>query len=138
MMVGGETCDDGNRQSGDGCSAACLKEPTTLVCGDGVVSGAEECDDGPRNGTADDPCGPDCMLWHFCGDGVVDLGEACDLGTAMNVAVYGTSGCTPDCQGPHYCGDGIVDTDEGEQCDLGANNGRMFEPCDELCKILIQ
>ena len=52
-----ETCDDGNRTGGDGCSPDCKTEtdwicPTpgspclyTVVCGDGLVAGAETCDD---------------------------------------------------------------------------------------------
>src|SRR5690606_31169317 len=39
----GEQCDDGNALSGDGCSNACVTE---LRCGDGVIGGAEQCDDG--------------------------------------------------------------------------------------------
>src|SRR5207342_2703172 len=47
-----ETCDDGNQQSGDGCSANCQTETdwicpepgqpctSTVKCGDGVISGA--------------------------------------------------------------------------------------------------
>ena len=42
----------------------------------------------------------------------------------MNTMTYGTmGGCAPGCQFPHFCGDGNVDEAEGEQCDLGTNNG---------------
>ena len=45
IINGGETCDDGNTKSGDGCTATCQKN----VCGDGVVwTGKEECDDGNK------------------------------------------------------------------------------------------
>jgi cysteine-rich repeat protein len=30
---GGESCDDGNDNNGDGCSAKCIEE----TCGDGIV-----------------------------------------------------------------------------------------------------
>jgi cysteine-rich repeat protein len=52
----GETCDDGNIDSGDGCSEECLIEG---VCGNGVIDAGEECDDGNLVDT--DGCG-DCSL----------------------------------------------------------------------------
>ena len=63
--------------------------------------------------------------------------EECDLGTAMNTSSYGSSGCTPGCKKPHYCGDGIVDANEGEQCDLGANNGATGSCCNAKCQASI-
>jgi len=39
-VVGLETCDDGNAVAGDGCSEICLLEPSTAVCGNGVMEGA--------------------------------------------------------------------------------------------------
>jgi cysteine-rich repeat protein len=52
----GEQCDDGNAESGDGCSATCQIE----ICGDAIVSGPEACDDG---NTADgDGCDAACLL----------------------------------------------------------------------------
>ena len=39
----GETCDDGNTVSGDGCSASCVLEVS--VCGNGIPEFDEECDD---------------------------------------------------------------------------------------------
>ena len=38
----GETCDDGNTDAGDGCSAECRTE---AVCGDGAIQEGETCDD---------------------------------------------------------------------------------------------
>lgn len=59
-----EGCDDGNQQSGDGCSAACETEPgyscwtgtcKLAVCGDGIVDyPLEDCDDG--NNLPNDGC----------------------------------------------------------------------------------
>ena len=74
-----EACDDGNDASDDGCSD-CAIEPgwsctvveaegdagvgpfseCTSVCGDGVLSAAEECDNGVMNG--DGACSLDCTL----------------------------------------------------------------------------
>src|SRR4051812_32052904 len=65
--------------------------PTMDVCGDGVVRGAEQCDDG--NTAAGDGCDASCQPeagWTCdhspstcaptCGDGKVIGGEACDDG----------------------------------------------------------
>src|SRR5262245_36786546 len=46
VRVAVEACDDGNRVDDDGCDNAC-RPP---VCGDGKRAGAEECDQGARNG----------------------------------------------------------------------------------------
>jgi cysteine-rich repeat protein len=61
-------------------------------CGNGVIEGAEACDDGADNSdTAPDACRSDCQLPR-CGDGVADEGEACDDGDE-----WGGDGCTPVC-----------------------------------------
>ncbi len=54
-----EACDDGNQQSGDGCSADCS---STEACGNGLVDTvrSEQCDDGNSNNS--DTCGNDCKL----------------------------------------------------------------------------
>ena len=98
-----EICDDGNQTDGDGCSADCLRiEPgwscpvpgqscslipprdAGVVCGNGVVESAEQCDLGDRNGMdlGAGSCTVACTIGHFCGDGLPDpnLGEECDLG----------------------------------------------------------
>jgi hypothetical protein len=88
-------------------------------------------------------CTTQCKYGPYCGDGMVQndattgAAEECDLGTAMNTASYGTNGCTPGCKKPPYCGDGKVQTSEGEQCDLGSNNGVKCQPCDTSCRLVI-
>jgi len=48
-------------------------------CGDGVVTGAEQCDDGNLN--LGDDCTPSCRaIVPVCGDGYAGLGEQCDDG----------------------------------------------------------
>jgi fibro-slime domain-containing protein len=112
-----EECDDGNVDSGDGCSMACRQETdwacphpgrpcvSTVACGDGRVSGKEACDD--RNTTDGDGCSADCGTiepgWSCnapgirchpkCGDGVLTGWEECDDG---NLA--GGDGCTEACK----------------------------------------
>ncbi len=61
-------------------------------CGDGVVDGDEECDDGPANGPGQ-PCLANCIL-NRCGDGVQDPEEECDLGDLNGP----DNGCSDECK----------------------------------------
>jgi fibro-slime domain-containing protein len=112
-----ETCDDGNRTGGDGCSPDCKTEtdwicPTpgspciyTVACGDGVIAGAETCDD--HNTTAGDGCDAHCQL---------EAGWTCPQPGAR---------CVP------RCGDG---SKLGfEQCDDG--NTTAGDGCSDTCRI---
>jgi cysteine-rich repeat protein len=56
MREVGEQCDDGNRDSCDGCTATCRVE----ICGDGIVECGEQCDEGPANGTPGGECTAQC------------------------------------------------------------------------------
>jgi cysteine-rich repeat protein len=56
ILNGPETCDDGNRNDGDGCSSSC----DLSVCGDGVRAASEACDDG--NAMAGDGCDAVCAV----------------------------------------------------------------------------
>jgi cysteine-rich repeat protein len=87
----GETCDDGNTNNGDGCSAQCQIE--VPVCGDGNVDPeiGEECDDG--NTVDGDGCSANCTIEPYCGDGTVDPGEQCDDGNNTN-----GDGCSASCE----------------------------------------
>ncbi len=49
---------------------------TGATCGDELVEGTEQCDDG-RNGDDDDGCTDECQL-SGCGDGIVQPSEECD------------------------------------------------------------
>lgn len=61
-------------------------------CGDGVRSGAEECDNGDANSNSTpNACRIDCRA-AYCGDGVIDDGEQCD-----DANRFGGDGCTPTC-----------------------------------------
>jgi fibro-slime domain-containing protein len=53
----------------------------TAICGDGVLSFGEECDDGVNDGGYGE-CNPGCVLGPFCGDGIAqpEFGEGCDVG----------------------------------------------------------
>ena len=69
-----------------------LQDNRTAVCGDGVIQGVEQCDDG--NAGSEDGCSVACRR-EWCGDRIVQpgLGEACD-----------DPGCLPDRSGPGRCG----------------------------------
>jgi cysteine-rich repeat protein len=73
----GEQCDDGNHQSGDGCSADCRSNET---CGNGVVDETvgEQCDDG--NLVSHDGCNSRCAtetaVWHYAPALMYALGNA--------------------------------------------------------------
>ena len=127
----------------------------TPYCGDGIVQGDEECDDGNSNnndacksdctfnvcadgvvrhgveqcddgnGNDGDPCKSDCTL-NVCGDGVVRTGiEQCDDGDRVN-----GDGCDSNCK-PTGCGNGIATA--GEECDDG--NGFEGDGCDSNCRL---
>lgn len=159
QIGGAETCDDGNATSGDGCSASCLVEADfgcsndegdasrcepieRAVCGDGLVSDGEQCDDDgttPGDGCSDvceietdfacPTAGQPCEPIEFCSDGFLREGvEDCDDGNLLPF-----DGCRPDCTlEPNFecttpgeacrstvrCGDGIISA-PFEVCDDG-------------------
>ncbi len=89
------------------------------VCGDGVKTPDEVCDDGVNDGTYGH-CTMNCLFGPHCGDGIVQMPEeTCDDG--VNLSPYG--GCAPGCHQGSFCGDGVVDSLFGEQCDDGMNTG---------------
>ncbi|HET9958874.1 MAG TPA: DUF4215 domain-containing protein [Polyangiaceae bacterium] len=51
----------------------------SAVCGDGILSFGEECDDGVNDGGYGE-CDVGCKLGPFCGDGIVQEPEHCDNG----------------------------------------------------------
>jgi fibro-slime domain-containing protein len=116
----GELCDDGNRKSGDGCSADCDKVDENYICfdegkactrvvtcGNGIIEGTEACDD--KNTEDNDGCsakcdkveegyscvkpGEPCVLLPVCGNGIRERGEQCDDGNDE-----GDDGCSETCQ----------------------------------------
>lgn len=175
LVRGDEQCDDGNTRDGDGCSAtchieqgwACSAEPSICrvlmgwrcmgdpavcapVCGDGLIRGTEQCDDG--NLVNGDGCSSTCQIeigWRctgepsvcdaICGDRLIRGRETCDDGTTT-----GGNGCSPTCQVERgwtcagepsvcngICGDGLV---RGrETCDDGTARGGRG--CSATCMV---
>ena len=159
----GETCDDGNRSSGDGCSNTCQIEDGYKCetqgqacialprCGNGIIEDGEACDD--ANTKDGDGCKADCSAAEdgykcpipgsectklTCGDGVMDDGEECDNGDYNIDYSYDPADCASNCERSHYCGDGKldqVDRDNGEQCDNGGvDTSSEYGGCSLSCQ----
>ena len=62
----------------------------TPICGDGVVTAGEECDDGVNDGGYEE-CDPGCKLGPRCGDNVKQEGEDCDDGNRRDGDMCGSS-----------------------------------------------
>lgn len=112
-----EECDDGNKLSGDGCSATCQLEPgarcpqtggTCVLCGNGIVSvtEGEQCDDGNRLDR--DGCSSTCQQ---------EAGWTCPTPNP-------TTGAGGPC---NLCGNGRFEVGTAEQCDDG--NTRSGDGC---------
>jgi fibro-slime domain-containing protein len=173
-ITGDETCDDGNEDAGDGCSDTCMTEPgwscpiqgadcVAAACGDGVIAGLEECEDGATVPLAGDGCDTLCQIeaggpgvggaWEgwvcdtagmpctatTCNDGTKEGDEPCDDGNQ----VIG-DGCNtlcevePDCPADggacsSVCGDGIILATDDEDCDDG--NSTDGDGCSSACTV---
>ncbi len=151
----GETCDDGNQASGDGCDALCRLEWCTsscgscgstlncvpATCGDGRADALEQCDDG--NAAAGDGCSQ-CQLesgWYcplaglpcvpVCGDGQIRGPETCDDQNDAD-----GDGCSSACltePTDARCGDGVVQG--AEACEAHGGELTAF-PCAVGCRYL--
>ena len=128
--------------SNDYLAEASFSNVELLYCGDGILQGDEECDDGNRE--IEDGCDLNCVIdagWICtedeaglstcsgdCGNGEVDPGEQCDDGFENNTLE--PDACRPDCSLP-TCGDEIVDSDE--ECDDGDANADEANLCRTTC-----
>ncbi len=79
------TSDPGLHLGGWQIDDLCIVADPTSICGDGVVSPAEQCDNGASNADVADECRTDCFV-ATCGDGIMDSGEECDAGAVPSVA----------------------------------------------------
>lgn len=102
------------------------------TCGNGMLDGTEECDDGPLNDDmSPDQCRRDCRRPR-CGDGTKDDAEACDNG-ALNSGEH-SDACREDCSAAR-CGDAVVDFLRQEECDDGTENSdEVADSCRQDCR----
>ncbi len=99
-------------------------------CGDGSVTGVEQCDDG--NNTNGDGCSQSCQTetpGARCGDSTVDVAtEQCDDGNTAS-----GDGCSATCQNetPVNCGNGAINGTEA--CDDG--DAMSGDGCSSTCTV---
>ncbi len=83
--------DEGLELGGWQLDDVCIVANPNSICGDGVKTITEGCDDGVANADKPDTCRTDCRS-PMCGDYIVDTGEACDEGEE------GTLTCSKKCE----------------------------------------
>lgn len=119
------------------------------TCGDGVIAGDEQCDDGAMNGAGYGFCTAQCTPGPRCGDGMVTDQEQCDNGINLDLYLLcspegldangqpcSPPSCAPGCLFPGYCGDGVVQPDFGERCDnMTAGNTGAYNGCTAVCQL---
>ena len=121
------------------------------VCGDGVIEGAETCDD--NNTASGDGCSDICqeesgwtctgepsVCTEVCGDGVIEGAETCDdnntaSGDGCSDICQEESGWTCNgepsaCTEDPVCGDGVIEG--AETCD--DNNTASGDGCSDICQ----
>jgi cysteine-rich repeat protein len=76
--------DSGLEFGGWNIDDVCVVALASSICGDGVITGAEECDDADKNDDEKvDACRTSCFA-AYCGDGVLDSEEECDDGNEQD------------------------------------------------------
>jgi cysteine-rich repeat protein len=108
VAAANEACDDGNTNSGDGCSATCQTE-VGFTC-TAVANTLSSCTGGA------------------CNNGVVNAGEQCDGPTPTSLP---TATCNTNCS-TSACGDGRLNLVAGEQCD--DRNTTSGDGCSATCQ----
>jgi cysteine-rich repeat protein len=122
-----------NRNDGRGIRSSVRENVQPRWCGDGLLFGTEQCDNGTLNtntpctpgyGTNCTYCNTSCLIntvnrTSWCGDGIIQptAGEQCDEG----IFNENGSGCSDQCRNETYniiamCGDGVIFPGY-EQCD---------------------
>jgi cysteine-rich repeat protein len=100
-----EQCDDGNTNNEDGCSSTCQVETgftcegdgpysCEAICGDGLVVGTEQCDDGDGEPQSGDGCSSTCQI---------ETGYICDGEEPSTCELHLDFGDAPDnAEAPQY------------------------------------
>lgn len=112
VTVGWEiTSDEGLELGGWQLDDVCIVANPYAICGDGVKTPTEQCDNGADNRDKPDVCRTDCRL-PACGDTIVDADEACDAGSE------GDDRCTPQCT--------IIEPIDGGCCSASGGQASSF------------
>lgn len=130
-----ETCDDGNVNPGDGCTADCQAEaciadtpgyPQVALCDDGDGCTVDTCD--AATGCSNVVC-PD---GGFCNE----ILGVCEMGTTLptTTSTTTTSTTSTTLSGGGFCGDGAAVPPE--QCDDGDSSWATGEFCSATCTML--
>lgn len=113
--------DAGSTTTGDPDTTGGDEPPA--VCGDGIVAGDEDCDEGDLNGVDGmTDCLDDCTL-TTCGDGFLGLPDTEECDQEDDNADDGA--CTTSCTAA-FCGDDLVGP--GESCDDGPKGSDLCTP----------
>ena len=110
VTVGFEiTSDEGLELGGWHVDDLCVVANPYSICGDGVKTPTEQCDNGASNADAPDVCRTDCRI-PTCGDSIVDAVEECDDGET----------------GSETCSDKCMPIDNGGGCcSAGGGSGSI-------------
>jgi fibro-slime domain-containing protein len=160
-----ESCDDGNTDSGDGCSRICQVESNWICteqgkpcenlakCGNGILTSDETCDDG--NTDDGDGCSKDCKTvepgWQCrvpgkkctpkCGDGTVSGTETCDdenttSGDGCSATCHLELGWKCDAGNPTKCSKTTCGDGKKEGAEsCDDGNATPFDGCSQECQI---
>jgi hypothetical protein len=96
------TSDEGLHLGGWQLDDLCVVANASSVCGDGIKSPTEACDEGPDNSDAPNASCRTYCRFSDCGDEILDGGEECDEGA------IGTEACSPQCK--------RIDPEDGGGC----------------------
>lgn len=131
-----ESCGDGiHQQPEEVCDWSTddplCSETCTIACGNGIIEGEEECDDGELNSDRR-KCTSTCKN-NTCGDGFIlsDSDDASILEECDGNADAAGRPCSDDCKRAR-CGDGLPQGDE--QCDLGDDVNGPNAACLSNCQ----
>ncbi len=116
------TTDEGLQLGGWQIDELCVVANVNSICGDGVKSPTEQCDDGLENANRPGECRTYCRL-PSCGDSIVDSTEECDDGPE------GSTQCTAACKETELAASGgccSSSRDAGGAIALGALIGAML------------
>ena len=123
------SADAGSADAGSADAGSADAEAPPSVCGDGSVSGDEDCDDGNQQDT--DACTNACQ-YARCGDGIVradvDRGSANQCFSEEFECPEGER-CFRDYSIPEVDGYGYCHPVGYEECDDGNDNSRCYDSC---------